>query len=701
MGGTHLGFIRGLGLTACLFIGTALAAGSADGQSDKASRPQYGAWGFDIAGADFAMRPGNNFFRHANGTWLDKTTIPPDKSAYTLRLEMTDRTEARLHEILERAAANAQREPGTLEGKAGAFYKSFMDEARIEQLGAAPIAPQLAAVRDAGTRDDLAALMGHTHIDFESSLFTTFIDVDLKDPSRYAVYLSQSGLGLPDRDYYLNPEFKDTRAAYQTYVARLLQLVDWPDAEASARQVVEFETKIADASWTRVQQRDLLAVYNPMTIGELQKLAPGFAWKEFLSAAGLSNVGRVIVGEKSAFPLLAAAYAEAPSDTIRAWQVFRIADNAAPYLSKSFADAHFDLHDKTLSGQQEQRLRWKRAVTAVGGGDFLVGERFGTFGTLGFGVGELYTAQYFGPDAKQKIEALVANVKLAFRARIKKLDWMGPATRAEALKKLDTYTIKVGYPDHPRDYSGVVVLSDDLAGNVRRAAAADWAHESGRVSGPVDRSEWRMTPQTNDAYNGSLRDIVFPAGILQAPMFDANADPAINYGAAGGIIGHELTHGFDDEGRKIDATGVLRNWWTKDDAERFEARAKMLASQYSAFEPLPGLHVNGELTLGENIADLGGLAVALDAYRASLQGEPSPVLNRLSGDQRVFLGWAQAWRGKVTDDFVRKQVVSDPHSPRRFRVLGPTRNIDAWYESFGVKPGDAMYVAPDQRVRIW
>jgi putative endopeptidase len=576
-----------------------------------------------------------------------------------------------------------------------------MNEAGIERLGAAPLAPELAAVRDAGTRDDLAALMGRNNFDFEPSLFAIFIDVDLKDPSRYAIYLSQSGLGLPDRDYYLKPEFDATRSAYQAYVARLLRLLDWPDAETRAREVVGFETKIADASWTRVQQRDLLAVYNPMTVAELQQLAPGFAWKGFLDAAGLSKASRVIAGEKSAFPRLAAVYAETPLDTIRAWQAFHVADNAAPYLSKPFADAYFELHDKTLSGQQEQRVRWKRAVTAVGGGDFLVGDRFGTFGTLGFGVGELYTAQYFGPDAKQKIEALVANLKQAFHARIEKLDWMGPATRAEALEKLDTYAIKVGYPDHPRDYSGVVIRSDDLVGNVRRAAAADWAFQSGRVFGLVDRSDWGMTPQTNDAYNGNLRDIVFPAGILQAPMFDANADPAINYGAVGGIIGHELTHGFDDEGRKIDAAGVLRDWWTKEDAERFEARAKMLAAQYSAFEPLPGLHVNGELTLGENIADLGGLTAALDAYRASLHGQPAPVLDGLSGDQRVFLGWAQAWRGKVTDDFVRKQVVSDPHSPRRFRVLGPTRNIDEWYESFGVKPGDARYIAPDQRVRIW
>ena len=687
----------GLLLAACLAGGVGLAEDSAD----RGGKPLYGAWGFDTAGADFSTRPGDDFFRYANGAWLDRATIPADKSARTLRLEMTDRTEARLHGILEQAAANVPREPATLAGKAGAFYRSFMDEARIERLGAAPLAPELAAVRDARTRDELAALMGRSNVDFESALFATFIDVDLKDPTRYALYLSQSGLGLPDRDYYLKPEFAATRTAYQAYVARLLRLLGCPAADARARDVVEFETRIAEVSWSKVQQRDLLALYNPMTVAELQQLTPGLAWRGFLDSAGLGQVGRVIVGEKSAFPQLAAVYAQTSLDALRAWQAFHVADNAAPYLSRPFADAWFELHEQTLSGQREQRARWKRAVTAVGGGDFLVGERFGTFGTLGFGVGELYSAQYFGPEAKQKIEALVANLTQAFHARIEQLDWMGPATRAEALKKLDTYTIKVGYPDHPHDYSGLVVRSDDLVGNVRRAAAADWARVSGRLFGPVDRSDWGMTPQTNDAYNGSLRDIVFPAGILQAPIFDANADPAINYGAVGGIIGHELTHGFDDEGRKIDAAGVLRDWWTKDDAARFEARARMLAAQYSAFEPLPGLHVNGEFTLGENIADLGGLTVALDAYRASLHGAPAPVLDGLTGDQRVFLGWAQAWRGKVTDDFVRKQVVSDPHSPRACRVLGPVRNIDAWYEAFGVKAGDATYVAPGQRVRIW
>lgn len=669
------------------------------GADDKPAKPQYGAWGFDSAGADPATKPGENFFRYANGTWIDKTQIPPDKPAYSLRLAMTDLTEQRLHEIME--ASKNEAEPSTLEGKVGAFYRSFMDEARVEDLGAKAIASELDDVKKAKSREELAALMGRTSIDFEHSLFTYVIDIDLKDPSKYAFYLTQAGLGLPDRDYYLKPDFAKQKLAYQHYVATLLLLVNWPEPEARARDIIDFETQIAEASWTKAQQRDFVAIYNPMTVEELEKFAPGFAWKGFLTNAKMEKLARVIIAEKSAFPKLADIYAKAPLETIRAWHAFHVVDNAAPYLSKAFTDAYFEMRNKTLSGQKEQQTRWKRAITTVSGGDFGVGDRFGTFGTMGFGVGQLYTAKYFPPAAKAKIESLVTNLKAAYRARIEKLDWMGDETKREALKKLDTYTIKVGYPDHPRDYSKLVMRKDDLVGNVRRAAEADWAFYSGRFFGPVDKSDWGMTPQTNDAYNGSLRDIVFPAGILQPPVFDAKADPAINYGAAGGIIGHELTHGFDDQGRKIDASGALRDWWTAKDAETFKARADVLGAQFSKYEPLPGLKVNGELTMGENIADLGGLTLALDAYRASLKGQPVPVLGGFTGDQRVFLGWAQAWRGKVSDDFVRKQVVSDPHSPRQFRVIGPTRNVDAWYDAFQVKAGDKMYVAPADRARIW
>jgi putative endopeptidase len=683
-----------------ILCAAALAASALAVHADQA-KPQYGAWGYDSAGIDKNTKPGDDFFRFANGSWLDKAQIPADKPAVSLRLAMTDRTEGRLHDMMEAAAKTAPHQPADLSGKMGAFYKAFMDEGRVESLGAKPLDPLLADVRAAKSREALAALMGRTNADFEGSLFNLFIDVDLKDPKKYALYLSQSGLGLPDRDYYLDKSFAAPKAKYEAYVAQLLHFVSWPDADARAKDVVAFETRVAEASWTKAQQRDPVAVYNPMAVGALQKFAPGFAWKPFLDQAGLGKLDRVIVGEKTAFPKLAAIFAQTPVETLQAWQAFHIADNAAPYLSKNFTDAYFEMRDKTLSGQKAQKVRWKRAVFAVSGGDFGVGDRFGTYGTLGWGVGQLYSAKYFPPSAKAKIEALVVNLKAAYRVRLEKLDWMGPKTKVEALRKLDTYTIKVGYPDHPRDYSKLVITDDDLVGDVRRAGAGDWAFYTGRFFGPVDRSDWSMTPQTNDAYNGSLRDIAFPAGILQAPMFDAAADPAINYGAIGGVIGHELTHGFDDQGRKIDADGALRDWWTKEDAAKFDARAKQLGAQYSAFQPIPGVHVKGELTMGENIADLGGLTLALDAYHASLHGQPAPVVDGLTGDQRVFLGWAQAWRGKVTDDFVRKQVVSDPHSPRQFRVNGVVHNIDAWYASFGVKPGEKLYVAPGARVHIW
>jgi putative endopeptidase len=688
-------------LYAVLFT-TAVAGTNAspDASGGATAQPLFGTWGFDASGSDPATKPGDDFFRYANGHWLDTTEIPADKPAYSLRLMMTDRIEQRLHYMMDETAAHAEHAPTTIEGKVGAFYKSFMDEARIEALGAKPIARELDDVRAAGTREALAGLMGRFTVNFEGSLYGTYIDVDLKDPNQYAVYLGQAGLGLPDRDYYLKPDCAETRTKYQAHVATILKLIDWPEPDARAADIVAYETRVADASWTKVQQRDLNATYNSMNVADLKTLASDFAWDAWLQGARLGGVTRVIVAEKSAFPALAKVFAETPIATLQAWQAYDIADNASPYLSRAFTDEYFDMHNKTLSGQPSQQVRWKRGVHAVSGGDAF-GDRSDSFGNLQWAVGQLYTAQYFPASSKAKIEELVDNVKAAYRARLEQLDWMGAATKKEALKKLDTYVIKVGYPDKPRDYSSVVITDDDLVANVQRAATAEWAFQIGRMNGPVDRTDWTMTPQTNNAYNGSLRDIVFPAGILQPPMFDPNADPAINYGAAGGVIGHELTHGFDDEGRKIDAAGALRDWWTAKDAETFEARAKVLGAQYSRYEPLPGVHINGELTMGENIADLGGLTLALDAYRASLHGQPAPVIDGLTGDQRVFLGWAQAWRGKLRDDAIRRQAVSDPHSARQFRVIGPVRNIDAWYEAFGVKPGDKYYLPPAQRVRIW
>jgi len=666
---------------------------------------KYGAWGFDLAGRDLATKPGDDFFRHANGAWLDRTPIPADKPGISLRLLESDMTEARQHAILEEAAqrlsGSAGHQPTTVEGKVGAFYKAFMDEARVEALGAKPIAPQLAAIRAAKTRAALGALMGRRQKDFEPTVFDFGLDVDPKDVGHYVLFLGQAGLGLPDRDYYLHASFAAKKTAYQAYVERLLGLIDWPDPKGKAAAIVAFETQIAEVSWTKAQERDADAVYNPYTVAGLEKAAPGFPWRGFLAEAGVGVPAKVVVIDKTAFPKIAAIYARTPVDVLQAWMAAGVADNAAPYLSKPFDQANFQFRQKELSGQAEQAVRWKRGVRAVAGGDYLAGDRLDRFGNLGWAVGQIYAAKYFPPSSKAKVQALVADLKSAYAARIQALDWMSPATKTEALKKLAAYNVKVGYPDVARDYSKVVIRDDDLVGNVRAAAAADWAFYTARRNGPVDRGDWAMTPQTNDAYNGGLIDIVFPAGILQPPIFDADADPAINYGAVGGVIGHELTHGFDDQGRKFDSTGKLRDWWAAADAKTFEARAKMFGAQYSAYEPVPGAHVNGELTMGENIADLGGLNLALAAYHASLKGKPAPVIDGLTGDQRVFLGWAQAWRGKVRDDAVRRQVVTDPHSPRQYRVNGPARNMDAWYEAFGVKPGDKLYVEPDKRVRIW
>jgi putative endopeptidase len=662
---------------------------------------RYGAWGFDATGEDRSVKPGDDFFRFANGGWLDRTPIPADKTIFGLRALMTDLTEARLHVLMEAAASQAGHEPVSLEGKVGAFYKAFQDEARVERLGAEPLKPEFDSIRMADTRDALAGLMGHGGEDFYGSLFDVSVQVDREDPSRYSVYLAQAGLGLPDRDYYSNPTLASQKAQYQAYVASLLRLAAWPEPETRAREIVELETQIAEASWTKAERRDRDKTYNPMSVAELQTLAPGFAWQAYLRSAGLGNVSQVVVAEKSAFPKLAAVYASTPIEVLKAWAAFNVADHAAPYLSSPFTQAYFQMREKTLSGMQEQQVRWKRAVHAVSGGDYGAGDRFDRFGNLGWGVGQLYTAKYFPPESKAKVQELVGDLKAAYHARIERVDWMSPATKVEALKKLETYNVKVGYPDKPRDYSTLAIRDDDLVGNVRRAAAWDWAFNVHRLPGPVDRQEWHMTPQTNDAYNGSLRDIVFPAGILQPPIFDPSADAAINYGAVGGVIGHEMTHGFDDQGRKIDAEGRLRDWWTPKDAAIFEERAAKLGAQFDSYEPLPGVHVNGKLTMGENIADLGGLTLALDAYHASLHGKPAPVIDGLAGDQRVFLGWAQAWRTKRTDAALHQLVVSDPHSPPQYRVNGPVRNIDAWYESFGVKPGDKLYLAPEERVRIW
>jgi len=654
---------------------------------DLSKAARMGTWGFDLAGRDTSASPGQDFFQYANGGYEKTLVIPADRTSYGAFDSLAELSQARLHGLLDKTAAN--RAATGEQAKVGVFYRSFMDEAKVDALGAKPMAADLAAIKAEKTRSDIAREMGRSQKVFGGSIFGASVQVDGKDPDHYAVYLSQAGLGLPDRDYYLEKSFEAQKAKYEVYVARMLTLAGWPKPAAEAKAIVAMETEIAQASWTRAEQRDDNKMYNPYDTAKLPALAPGFDWPAFMAGAGLSKATRVVAQENTAFPKISAIFAKTPIETLKAWQAFYLADQAAPYLSKPFVDARFDFRGKVLTGQQAQRPRWKRGVTLV---DNQIGEA----------LGKVYVDTYFPPESKAKMLALVGDIRTAMKGRIERLDWMSAPTKAKALEKLAQFTVKIGYPDKWRDYSGLAIKDGDLYGDVNRASTFDWDFRVGRLGGPVDRSEWGMTPSTINAYyNPTGNEIVFPAAILQPPFFDPDGDMAVNYGAIGGVIGHETTHGFDDQGRHYDGHGRLTDWWTPEDAKKFEAETVKLGKQYGAFDVLPGAKINGDLTMGENIADLGGLLLALDAYHTSLHGQPAPIIDGLTGDQRVFLGWAQVWRGKTRDDALRQQLVSDPHSPEKARTDVPMRNVDAFYTAFGVKPGDPMYIAPADRVRIW
>ncbi|RZJ40670.1 MAG: M13 family peptidase, partial [Brevundimonas sp.] len=531
--------------------------------------------------------------------------------------------------------------------------------------------------------------MGGSQARFGASIFGAFISDDAKNPSRYVTYLNQSGIGLPTRDYYLDARYADKKAAYQAYAAQMLEMIGWDNPAAAAEQIVAMETQIAQVQWTPAENRDDDKTYHAFTPAELNAAAPGFDWAGYLNAAGLGAVDTVIVRQDTAFPKIATVFAETPIETLRAWQAFRTASEAAPYLSQRFSDAQWAFYSHELSGAPEQRVRDKRAVSFAEGA---VGEAFG----------RLYVADYFPASSKAQMEQLVANLRTALANRIQHLDWMSDETKAQAQYKLDHFNVKIGYPTKWRDYSDLSVRGDDLVGNVEAVAKFDWAFELGRLNRPVDKDEWGMTPQTVNAYYDQTKnEIVFPAAILQPPFFDPNADPAVNYGGIGGVIGHEIGHGFDDQGRKSDGDGVLRDWWTAGDATRFQAKTEQLGAQYATYEPIAGFHIDPALTMGENIGDMAGVTVGLDAYHLSLNGQPAPVLDGLTGDQRFFLGWAQVWRSKYRDTALQQQVATDPHSAAQFRVIGPVRNSDAWYEAFNVQPGEKYYVAPEDRVRLW
>ena len=651
------------------------------------SQPAIGDFGFDMAGMDTSVRPGTDFNRYANGVWDRNTAIPADRTSFGAFHVLHDRSQENLKTLIEESAANPSSSPDA--ARIGAFYSSFMDEAGVERLGAGPLQADLAGVRAADDHRKMARLMGQSHSGFGGTIFGVQIFEDLQDARKTSAYVVQSGLGMPDRDYYLEDNFASQKQAYQAYVAKALQLAGWPNHEQAAADIVAFETRLAEHHWTAVQNRQIDKIYNPATVADLTAAAPGFDWAVWAEGAGVDHVPTLIAANNTAFPGMASVYAETPIGTLQSWQAFHVINQASPYLSSAFVDNRFNFYGKTLGGQPEIQPRWKRGVTTVDG-------------SLGEVLGREYVARHFPAESKAQMEELVANLRAAMTTRIQNLEWMSPATKEQALYKMSRFGVKIGYPDEWREYDGLRLEPGDLYGNVERSAAFEWAHNVEKLTKPVNPAEWAMTPQTVNAYYNPVRnEIVFPAGILQAPFFDPNADPAINYGGIGAVIGHEITHGFDDQGRKTDGDGALRDWWTAEDAAKFEERARVLGAQYSALSPLEGVNVNGELTMGENIADLGGLLLALDAYRMSLNGQPAPVINGLTGDQRVFLGWAQVWRTKIRDEALRQQVTVDPHAPGQYRASATVRNIDAWYEAFGVQPGDEQYLAPDARARIW
>jgi putative endopeptidase len=647
----------------------------------------YQPWGFNYPGAEFRTKPGDDFFRHGNGAWLDRTVIAPDRNVNGVDTVLTDIAEARTRDILERGAEGVDPSARADAARIGTLYASFMDEARAEALEANPIAPLLAGLRAANSRDDLAAIMGAAPQTFFSSIFSISIGIDAKAPDKYSVSIAQGGLGLPNRDYYLTAQFSDKKAAYLDYIKQILGMIGWDKPQESAAAVLAFESDIAAASWTLSESRDSEKTYNPMREADLAIAAP-FPWRTYFQAAGLPELDHIVVGEVTAIPKIAALFARTPMDTLKAWLAFRLADSAAPNLSKQFVNAAFDFRGKTLGGIAELPQRWKRGVRLVED-------------TMGQAIGRVYVARYFPPEAKAKVEDLVTHIRHALQERIGRVAWMSPETKAKAVEKLAQLNVKIAYPNKWRDYSGLEFSPGDLIGNVQNVMKFEWLRDVNRLNLPVDRDEWGMTPQTVNAYYSSiLNEIVLAAAQLQAPFFDPAADPAVNYGGIGTLIGHELIHGFDDDGRKYDGDGVLSNWWTDADALEFTKRSADLGRQYNAFEPFPGAHVDGDLTMGENIADLGGALVALDAYHQSLTG-PVPVIDGLTGDQRFFLSFAQSWRDKRTEDGVRQMMVSNPHAPEQYRVNGVVRNMDAWYDAFGVKAGDKLYLSPDLRVRTW
>jgi predicted metalloendopeptidase len=652
-----------------------------------APKPEIGEFGLDLTAGNPAVKAGDDFFFHSNGKWYDTFSIPDDRSSYGVFTKLDELSQDRVREIIEQAAGSHPA-AGTPEQKVGDYYASFMDEAGIEAAGLTPLRGELDQIMKAASRKDIATLFGLPGF---QSTFNVGLGPDLKNPDVYTVAVTQAGLGLPDRDYYIkdDPQLKNVRAKYVEYIAAMLQLGDVPEAKAKAQRIMEFETAVARASWPIEKRRDVEAVYNPRTMAQLKEYAKGFEWQAFFDAAELGTRKDLIVGELTAVRDLAKLVGSTPVPTLKDYLTFHHLNSNAAYLPKRFDNLRFGFYGVTMRGQPKQRERWQRGVQAV---NDAIGEQ----------VAQVYVAKYFPPASKAKMQVLVHNLLESLSQRVDTLTWMTPETKTRAHDKLATFVTKIGYPDKWKDYSAREVKRGDVIGNVRRAALWEQNRQLARLDKPVDRSEWQLLPQEINAYyNPQNNEIVFPAAILAPPFFDPNADDAVNYGGIGAVIGHEIGHGFDDQGRKFAPDGSLTDWWTKADNDAFTDRASKLIAQYSAYEALPGLKVNGASTLGENIGDLGGLNMAYNAYKIALNGKESPVIGGLTGDQRFFLSWAQVWRAKYREGIMRELVLSDVHSPPIFRVNGPVRNMEAWYKAFNVQPGDKLYLPPEQRVSIW
>jgi len=677
-------------LTACTPANdTSKSADHGDTKSVAITTPELGDFGIELTDMDTSVKPGDDFYRYVNGHWLDTFEIPEDRTSYGSFTVLAERSEKQVKGIIEDAAAKAAA-PGSAEQKIGDLFASFMDTKTIEAKGITPIQGDLDKINAAKTHEDVAVLMSSPEMQ-AGAVFGGFVNIDSKKPDSYAFYMTHAGLGLPDRDYYLkdNQRFKDIRAAYVKHIANMFDLAGIEGATDKANAIMALETRLAKDHWERKDRRNRDLTYNKMTMDELVSFAPGYPWKLAAETIGLGDLDSVIVREKSAFPKLAKTFADTSVEDWKAYMLFNTLSSYAGQLPKIFDDENFAFYGTVLRGQPKQRDRWKRGVRLVSG-------------TLGEAIGQVYVKKYFPPESKVKMIELVENLRTALGQHIDSLEWMSENTKKEAHAKLAAFTPKIGYPDKWKDYSSMTIKRDDLIGNIR--AGNLWAfHDNiSKLGKPIDKDEWFMSPQTVNAYyNPPRNEIVFPAAILQAPFFDPNADMAVNYGGIGAVIGHEMGHGFDDQGRKSDGTGMLRDWWTETDAKAFDERAAKLGKQYDQFEPLEGHHVNGELTMGENIGDLGGINFAYTAYKLSLKGKEAPVIDGFTGDQRLFMSWAQIWRGKMRDESLINRLTTDPHSPGQYRANGIVRNIDAWYDAFDVKEGDAMYLPPEERVKIW